>query len=299
VSSLARPEKVTFTSGGTKLVGNLYRPTGGAGGPTPAVVVAGTWTSVKEQMATRYAAGLAAAGYTALAFDFSGSGESDGTPRDAENPAAKAVEIAGAADFLRSLPGVDADRIGGLGVCAGAGYAAVASTRGAGFRSLAMIAPWLHNAEVLANLYGGSEVVAGLIARGEAAAAKYRETGEVDYVPTASAEDERSPMYGSFDYYLDSSRGAVPQWPNRFAVLSWADWLTFDPIAVAPEVTVPTVLVHSREGAIPEGVERFHAALTAPNELHWLSGDQFAFYDDEPTVTAALDLATAHFGRTL
>ncbi|MCC9307440.1 alpha/beta fold hydrolase [Kitasatospora sp. RB6PN24] len=299
MSSLVRPEKVTFTSGGTKLVGNLYRPTSAAAGPAPAVVVTGTWTSVKEQMAARYAAGLAAAGYTALAFDFSGSGESDGTPRDWENPAGKVAEIAVAADHLRSLPGVDADRIGGLGVCAGAGYTAVAAARGAGFRSLAMIAPWLHDAEVLAGLYGGSDVVDGLIARGEAAARKYRETGEVDYVPTASTDDERSPMYGSFDYYLDSSRGAVPQWPNRFAVMGWADWLTFDPIAVAPEVAVPTVLVHSREAAIPEGVDRFHAALTAPNELHWLTGGQFDFYDNEPTVTAALDLAAAHFGRTL
>ncbi|MFC7584499.1 hypothetical protein ACFQYP_12715 [Nonomuraea antimicrobica] len=38
--------------------------------------MAGTWTSVKELMADRYARRLAQRGYAALSFDFTGFGES-------------------------------------------------------------------------------------------------------------------------------------------------------------------------------------------------------------------------------
>lgn len=115
-----------------------------------------------------------------------------------------------------------------------------------------------------------------------------------------STEDPNAAMYGPFDYYLDPARGAIPQWGNRFAVMAWPGWLTFDPIAAAPGVSVPTLLVHSHAAAIPEGAERFHAALPADKELRWLPADsQFDFYDREDTVTAALDAVAEHFGKTL
>ncbi len=76
-------EKVEFSGDGPTLRGNLYLPDGG--GNTPAVVVAGTWTSVKELMADRYAERLAAQGIAALSFDFAGFGESDGQPREVED----------------------------------------------------------------------------------------------------------------------------------------------------------------------------------------------------------------------
>ncbi|NQE70313.1 hypothetical protein [Nocardia gamkensis] len=58
--------KVVFDSAGVELVGNLFLPD--TSGPAPAVVVAGTWTSVKEMMADRYARRLAERGY-AVAVD--------------------------------------------------------------------------------------------------------------------------------------------------------------------------------------------------------------------------------------
>ncbi|MCX4750234.1 alpha/beta hydrolase [Kitasatospora sp. NBC_01287] len=311
MSHRAGLEKITFTSAGTTLVGNLFLP-GGPGGPGgrdgrdgrdgrpgPAAVVSGSWTTVKEQMAGCYARGLAEAGITALAFDFHGCGESGGDPRDLEEPDRKSADIAAAVDYLRGRPDVDPDRVGGLGVCAGAGYTAVSATRGAALRSLAMVAPWLHDAGLLAGLYGGAEQVAELRGRGEAAAARYRATGEVSYVPAVSLDDPRAAMVGDYAYYLDESRGAVPQWPNRFAEMGWLGWLGFDAIAAAPGVAVPTVLVHSRDAAIPAGAERFHAALPGAKALHWMPGSQFDFYDEERTVSTALDHVLAHFRQTL
>ncbi len=53
------------------------------------MVVTGTWTSVREQMADRYAARLAARGFMTLAFDHTGYGASGGRVRDYESPALK------------------------------------------------------------------------------------------------------------------------------------------------------------------------------------------------------------------
>ena len=90
-------EKVHFQSEGMKVVGNLFKPTGnskekGEGEektPLPAVLVAGAMTGVKEQVAGQYADRIAKAGYITLALDHRHFGESDGMPRQHEDPAKK------------------------------------------------------------------------------------------------------------------------------------------------------------------------------------------------------------------
>src|SRR5687768_17178020 len=71
--------RVTFTSEGETLVGHLHLPaTYRAGDRLPAVLVAGSWTTVKEQMADLYARRLAEKGFAALSFDYRFYGESGG-----------------------------------------------------------------------------------------------------------------------------------------------------------------------------------------------------------------------------
>jgi fermentation-respiration switch protein FrsA (DUF1100 family) len=296
----ASSNRVTFESEGDTLVGNLFSPASGDGAPArSAVVVTGSWLTVKEQMAGRYARGLAERGYLALAFDFRGYGESAGKPRDVESPERKIMDIRNAVRFLRGLPEVDRGRVGALGICAGAGYAAVAAADQTRVSSLALVAPWLHDAALVETLYGGAEGVTERIAAGDAAAVRYRDIDVVDYVPAVSTTDPDAAMYGPFDYYLDSGRGAVPQWSNRFALMAWPEWLRFDPIPVAARIAVPTVLVHSEDAAIPDGARRFHQTLAGPKDMHWIGGTQFDFYDQDPTVNAALDMVDKHFQATL
>ncbi|XIE81285.1 alpha/beta hydrolase [Streptomyces sp. SBR177] len=297
---MTRTIKVTFDSEGVALTGNLFLPDdAGASGPLPGVVVAGTWTSVKELMADRYAERLAARGHAALSFDFTGFGESAGTPRDVEDPARKVRDIHHAVTFLAGHEAVDAGRIGALGICAAAMYMSDNAARDPRVRSLALVAPWLHDAAICEAAYGGAEAVAERVKTGREARARYEETGEVDYVPVVSATDERAAMPYDIDFYLSPARGGVPAWPNRFAVMSWADWLTYDAVALAPRITQPTLLVHSEDAAIPEGAHRFHAGLADPKDILWTEGTQFDFYDQEPQVALAVDTVTAHFGRTL
>ena len=70
-------------------------------------------------------------------------------------------------------------------------------------------------------------------------------------------------MFFPLDYYGSNGRGAVPAWTNRFAVMSWSDWLTFDAVSAAKGVSVPTLMVHADEAALPSLLEAYIRDLLA------------------------------------
>lgn len=287
---------VSFDSDGVELVGNLYLPAGAA--PHPAVVVTGTWTSVKEQMANRYAEHLAARGFAALSFDFTNFGGSGGAIRDYESPALKVRDIHHAVSFLSARPEIDFDRIAALGVCASAGYTTLNAVADNRVRALALVAPWLHDADIVEEVYEGATGVARRIDAARTARRRYEDTGVVDYVPAVDGTNPDAAMPWDIDFYLSPDRGRIEQWPNRFAVMSWLDWLTFDPIAAARRITVPTIMVHSEDAAIPQGARAFFDQLTTEKEEHWLTGDQFDFYDGT-NVAEAGDLVADFLRRQM
>ncbi len=289
--------RVTFQSQGDTLVGTLYLPEDRHSGEAlNAVVVTGAWTTVKEQMPATYAAELAARGYAALTFDFRGWGESDGAPRQLEDPARKIEDIVAAASFLDGLEGIDT--VGGLGICASAGYMVEASIRSDAIQSVGLVAPWLHDAAIVDAVYGGPDAVAGLIATGREAQAHYAATGEARMIPAASATDPTALMGGA-PYYVDPERGAIAEYVNEFNLASWEGWLTFDALALGPQMTNPLVLVHSEAAAIPHGAQAFEAAGDKVRGV-WLDDvTQFDFYDQPQAVTRASDEVAAHFDDTL
>ncbi|WP_326808712.1 alpha/beta hydrolase [Streptomyces sp. NBC_01186] len=295
-------EHVTFAGDAAKLTGHLFLPdlTGtDDAAPVPGVVVAGTWTSVKEQLADRYAEQLARRGFAALSFDFTGYGESAGEPRDYESPELKIRDIRAAADFLTGHPAVSDGQLGALGVCAGAMYASAFAAEDSRVRSLALVAPWLHDRRICEENYGGPEGIDAKKAAAAEARRRYEETGEVAYVPVVSGSDPDAAMPFDIDFYLNPERGGIPQWPNRFAVMAWPGWLDFDAVAIAPKVTAPVLLVHSEDAAVPDGARRFHDGLAGPGQVIWTEGVQFDFYDQSPQVGIASDAAAEHFARTL
>jgi uncharacterized protein len=106
------------------LAGNLYLPNGFDGTrPHASIVLSTPGSSVKEQIGANYASRLAARGLVALVFDPAHQGQSGGEPRDLEDPYRRGEDISYAIDALSIVPGVDAGRIGVLGICAGGGYA--------------------------------------------------------------------------------------------------------------------------------------------------------------------------------
>jgi hypothetical protein len=296
----ATSKRVMFESNGQRLVGDLYLPESHkSGDKLPAIVVTGAWTTVKEQMPARYAAELANRGYAALAFDFTGWGQSEGKQRQLESPAVKTADIVAAARYLATRPEVDPTRIGGLGICASAGYMANAVAQSPELRSLALVAPWLHDREIVTTVYGGQEGVAERIEASRDAQARFERSGELVMVPAASTTDKSAIMQQA-PYYTDRSRGLIPEYVNQFNLASWEPWLSYDGIRIAAEIKDPVTIVHSEAAAIPQGARKFYAALRAPRTEIWLDGvGQLDFYDQDEPVRTASDAVAAHFAKTL
>ena len=301
-------EKVNFKSEGSTLVGNLYYPTNYEEGKKySALVVSGSWTTVKEQMAGLYAQRLADQGFITLAFDFRNFGESEGEPRFYESPSLKKTDVQSAVTFLTGLNEVDDSKIGAFGVCAGAMYTLMAASEDSRIKSVVTTASWLHDAEAVKLFYGGEEGVNAKVQAARDAKKKYEETGEVIYIPAISTEDESAAMYGPYDYYLNPDRGAIAQWSNdKFAVMSWEDWLTADPMPTADQITVPTLMIHSDGAVLPQYTKNYFERIATENkELHWMDTElespfhQFNYYDQESEVTESVTKASDWFSSKM
>ena len=114
---------ITYMLNGLQIAANVYTPAGyDALKKYPALVVAHPNGGVKEQVAGLYSQRMAEQGYICLAFDAAYQGASGGTPRQTDKPANRMEDIRRAADILLQYPGVDASRLGILGICGGGGY---------------------------------------------------------------------------------------------------------------------------------------------------------------------------------
>ncbi|MFF9819465.1 alpha/beta hydrolase [Streptomyces sp. NPDC014006] len=145
--------KITFDRDGLTLVGNLFTPDDlDENGRYPAVIVQGSFTSVKEQMAGTYAAKFAKQGFVALAFDYAHYGESEGQPRQYESPTEKLSDLKAAVTYLTDLPYVEA--VGMVGVCTSASNAVYLAAQDPRLKALATIAGFLVNEDVFTATYG-------------------------------------------------------------------------------------------------------------------------------------------------
>ncbi|WP_232661511.1 alpha/beta hydrolase [Pseudonocardia sp. TRM90224] len=240
-----------FFNGDVPLAARIHRNIDDLDARQPAVLITGSWLTVKEQMADRYAAELAARGYTAITFDFAGWGASGGAPRQAELPTRKIDE------------------------------------------------GWFHDTTTVAPFYGGPDGVSMRLDRASEAFDLYQSNGEVRTVPAYEAGNDRAGMSLELPYYAEPGRGAVPTWLNEMAEFSWAYWLTFDGLSVAPAVSTPTLFVHGDGCVLPDNVRTVAAALGGPAEVVWAEGGQIDFYDQDAQVALAVDAADRHYRTTL
>ena len=116
-------KKVTFHNRyGITLVADMYVPINYEG-KLSAISVCGPFGAVKEQASGLYAQELAERGFLTIAFDPSFTGESGGTPRYMASPDINTEDYQASIDYLSTLPNVDPERIGVVGICGFGGMA--------------------------------------------------------------------------------------------------------------------------------------------------------------------------------
>jgi fermentation-respiration switch protein FrsA (DUF1100 family) len=286
-------ERLEFQSAGERLVGDLFLPDAD---PVACVVMTGPSTSVKEQASGAYAQALAARGFLALAFDHRYFGESGGTPRQFENPRAKAEDIRAAVAALKQRPRSGQLPFVAVGVCAGGGYMASAVAQEPGFAAFAGVAGYYPEATLASIAAAQSRVERGLAAEN-----KWHATGVVDTIPAVAPDggDVAMPLREAYEFY-GTARGAHPNYANRYAVQSFAYTIPFDAIGLAARIRAPTLIVHSEKALAPSLARKFIAGLGGPHDELWLrSTGQIDFYDDPNLIGSAADAIATFFRANL
>jgi hypothetical protein len=291
---------ITLHNGGVPLAGVFFRDETPLTARQPTVIVTGAWLTVKEQMPSTYARRLCALGYTAFVFDFSGFGQSGGKPQQAEVPRRKIDDLHAVAAFVRTMSFVDPERVGHLAVCGSAQYGLRALAEGPHVRSFASVAGWYHDASTVGQFYGGQSGVDMRLARGKAAMERFHQTGEVVLVPAYEDGNDRAGMFFALDYYANPDRGAIPQWRNEMAELTWTYWFTFDGLSAANGVEAPCLFVHGDECVLPDNARRVHDRVRGPKKLVWADeGFQVDWYDRTDLVSTAMQAVGPWFDETL
>jgi uncharacterized protein len=305
-------EKVHFQSEGMKVVGNLFKPAGnskqqGQGQerdvktPLPVILVAGAMTGVKEQVAGHYAQRIAKAGYMTLALDHRHFGESDGMPRQHEDPAKKMEDFKNAISFLSSLKYIDKERIGACGISMGGGYMLQLAAFDRRIKVVAIVASGLNLGDTLLEMLGKDRFI-NFLREYNAARQKHYDTGEVQYIPAVATGNKPAAMIGDepFEYY-GTSRAWSPWWINRYTTESIENLMSYNAVPYAHHVSpTPLLIVHGRNDkyCFPKFAKQVYEEAGEPKEILWLdTGNHIDLYDNEKYVSPAISKIVEWFNR--
>ncbi|MFD4728034.1 alpha/beta hydrolase [Streptomyces seoulensis] len=301
-------EAIIFPNGPLAMAGNLYLPAGfDPEGSYPAVVTVHPGGGVKEQTAGLYAAKLAEQGFVALAFDASFQGDSGGEPHHLEDPYARVEDVRAAVDHLQSLPYVDAERIGALGVCAGGGYAVNAAMTDYRIKALTTVSAVNIGTSFRRGWYGtdsDAAAVPTLQALAQQRTAESAQGAEPAYLPYVPAEPDGSTprdLVEASEYYL-TPRAQHPNAKNKFLFTkSVSRIFTFDAFHMVEDLLTQPILIvaGSDAGSLWMSTE-LHGRARSTKTLRVIEGGtHMDFYDIPKYVDQAVAEAVPFFTQHL
>lgn len=290
-------ERVVFRVDSSDVVGILRIPIGA--NASAALVFAGPLTSVKEQVTGNYALAMAARGFITLTFDHRHFGESDGQPRQYAHPGRKVEDFRGALGFLQNCSEVDADRIGAVGICTGAGYLAPTVAGDNRIKAWGAVAGFFQDVAQLRRWMGNE--YESTLEQATAEREQFEDTGEIRLIQAVGGDEAGSPKEVAVSSkearaYYGTSRGRAPNYVNALAVMSREHTLRWDAQSCAYDISVPTLIIHSQSAVAPDLAQKFFSALDGLKEQVWLESEGHVdFYDQPKRVGAAADHLTRHF----
>lgn len=300
-------KRVEFKNRDITVVGNLFLPENfNENGQYPAIVVCHPAGGVKEQTAGTYAEQLAGQGYVTIAYDASFQGESGGEPRQMENPYIRVEDISAAVDFLTTLPYVDNNRIGGLGICAGGGYMVAAAMRDRRIKSVGTVSA-VNIGEGFRYSWGGHETpdsqnLIGMLENVGQTRTAQANGGELVYVPLTPQSKEGitlPDMLEAIDYYW-TARANHPRAVSRMLLVDLAQQATFDAFHLTEQfLTQPLMIVAgTAANTLWFSEELYRRAAAKDKTLHLVEGaTHIAMYDIY--VPQAMEQLAPFFRRTI
>lgn len=299
---------VTYQLNGLDVAANVYTPANyDASKRYPAVVVAHPNGGVKEQVAGLYAQRLAALGYITITADAVYQGASGGQPRNVDKPAHRVEDVHGMADFINRYPGVDASRLGLLGICGGGGYSLAAAQTDKRFKAIATISMF-NSGRVRRNGYRDSQLdtIQQRLKQASAVRAHEAAGGEVLYSGDANLSDEQIAklpfdLYRQgYEYYWKTH--AHPGSTFKYTTSSLLDLMRWDATNQIELIDQPLLMIAgSKADSLYMSEDAFAKATgTKDKELFKLNGaTHIETYWVPKYVDAAVAKLTEFYGRTL
>jgi fermentation-respiration switch protein FrsA (DUF1100 family) len=271
-----------------------------------AVVVSHPGGGVKEQTAGLYAKKLAENGLITIAFDRSYQGESTGEPRQLENPYVSTEDVSAVIDYLTTLPYVDQNNIGAMGICAGAGYSANAAINDRRIKALGTVSAvnigqmfrngWentVKDADALPYLEAGSQ-------------ARTADAGNnsMATIPLAPLKEEDAPnaeLRGAWEYY-HTPRCEHPNAPGYTLARNLTQIITYDAYNKAEAfLTQPVLAVAgSKAGSKWMSDDLIARAASKDKNLYVVEGsDHMDLYDVPKYVDEAVSQLAPFFSAKL
>nr|WP_306437346.1 alpha/beta hydrolase [Cupriavidus taiwanensis] len=277
----------------------------------PAIVSTHPIGSCKEQTSgTVYAAALAKEGFVVIAFDASFQGASGGSPRFIEDPAIRVSDIRFAIDYLVTLPYVDENRIGAIGVCGGGAYTIQAAMTDRRIKALVSITG-VNFGRLIRESFSNFDPVSAMEAMGRQRTAEARGAARnvINYLPD-SVEGGRKAGITDIDVleateYYKTPRGRKPNgatsglYSFNSAAMGWDAFLYAEVL-----LTQPLMIVVGDKpggfGAYRDGWEIYGRAASKHKHIVVAEGwSHYDLYDKAGAVTLALGNAVPFFGEHL
>ncbi|EJB07235.1 hypothetical protein GGI64_002960 [Rhizobium leguminosarum] len=198
----------------------------------PVIVVSHPGGGVKEQTAGTYARKLTEGGFVTIAYDASYQGESGGEPRQLENPHVRTEDISAVIDYLTTLPYVDRDRIGAMGICAGAGYTANAAIQDRRIKAVGTVSA-VNIGSMFRNGWENTVKDADaepVLAMGSAARTKDAGGGSAEIFPLAPMKESDAPneeLRQAWEYY-HTPRAQCTTSPGYMTARSLSQIIAYD-----------------------------------------------------------------------
>lgn len=240
---------VTYKLNGIDIAANVYTPADYDEAKNyPAIVVAHPNGGVKEQAAGLYAQRLAEAGFITIAADAAYQGASGGEPRHTDKPAFRIDDIRGMADFISTYAGVDASRLGVLGICGGGGYTLKAAQSDKRFKAVSTLSMF-NSGEVRRNGFQNSQLstIQERLQKASDARAEEASGGKITYAGVASITDEEiaknpTDLYREgYQYYYRTH--AHPNSTFLYTMSSLLDLMTWDAATNMDLINQPLLMI--------------------------------------------------------